>query len=163
MGMTLTARPASAAATLIDPEPRPIAVVLDGTPSAAAALECAVDLARTRDCALTLLVAPRPARRVQVLWALGTAVMMSTTGGQAAGARRILAESRRAVPPDVRVADAIELAGGARRALRQVLSDERHQLVVVGRGVGRYVATLWLPRRLGPLTPVLVVSCGRGR
>ncbi|HEY4095420.1 MAG TPA: universal stress protein [Baekduia sp.] len=156
MALTLGRRPPAATAAP-NAGPRPIAVVLDGSPSSEAALECAVDLARSRCCALTLMVMPawQPAH---VVWCTGAAVVVSTPAAQAAAAARILAQAGRAIPPDLVISEEL-VAGPPRDAIRRRLRDGSHQLLVAGRGgVGRAGRRALRGRGSDGLTPVLVVS-----
>jgi hypothetical protein len=124
--------------------------------SSEAALECSVDLARSRCCGLTLMVMPawQPA---DVIWCTGAAVVVSTPASEAAAAARILALIGRAIPPDLETREEL-VAGSPREAVRRRLRDGSHQLLVAGRGGARHVGRRALRRGVGDLTPVLVVS-----
>jgi hypothetical protein len=159
MRLTLSRRPAAAPA-VHDAGPRPIAVVLDGSPSSEAALECSVDLARSRCCALTLMVMPAW-QPMDVVWCTGAAVVVSTPAAQAAAAARILALVGRAIPPGLVVYEEL-VAGSPRNAVRRRLRDGSHQLLVAGRAGASHAGRRTLRRGARDLTPILVVSAGRG-
>lgn len=157
MPLTVARRPLAVTAAP-DAGPRPIAVVLDGSPSGEAALECAVDLARSRCCALTLMVVVPARQPAHVIWCTGAAAVVSTPAAQAAAAARILAEAGRAIPPDLVTGEEL-VVGSPRVAVRRRLRDGSHQLLVAGRGGAGRIGRRALRRRgSGDLTPVLVVS-----
>ncbi|HMJ34512.1 MAG TPA: universal stress protein [Baekduia sp.] len=165
-GSVLSASDVAEAPLAFDPfVPRRILVVLDGSRSSWAALECGVDLARSRGCSLTLMVVPAPAKRLLVLWASGTAVAVVTRvegdHDTSAHARQMIARARGSVPAGLDVAIRV-VRGDASGAIWNDLVLGSHQLAIVGRTVGRRLARRRLRRALlrttAELTPVLVLS-----
>jgi nucleotide-binding universal stress UspA family protein len=157
----LVHRPSEAPLSFDPFVPRRILVALDDSRSSWAALECGVDLARSRGCSLTLMVSPPPVKRLLVLWGSGTSITVLAAVESDRDTRRMIARARGHVPAGLDVAILVA-RGDASRAIRKELVLGSHQLAVVGCTVGRRLARRRLRRALlrttPELTPVLVLS-----
>jgi nucleotide-binding universal stress UspA family protein len=115
--------------------PRSILVAVDGSRSAEAALEKAIELARRHGARLTLIAVAAPLRcRI----AVPPYVVPFVADDELAGdARRIVELAEAGVPADVRVSTVVRCGPAAREILARA-AIAGHDLVVVGsRGRGR--------------------------
>jgi nucleotide-binding universal stress UspA family protein len=113
---------------------RSILVAVDGSPSAGAALEEAVDLARRYGARLTLISVAAPFR-----WRFASPyhVPLPDEDGLELQARAVLERAEALVPDDVPVSTVVRRGAPAKAILERVEAGE-HDLVVMGsRGRGR--------------------------
>lgn len=141
---------------------RNILVAIDGSPSAATALEEAIDLARKDGARLVLISVAAPLR-----WRLAAPpyVPYPSDDDLERGAWDVVKRAEALVPADIPVCSVVRV-GPAAAAIVARAEEGGHDLVVVGsRGLG-FLGSLLLgsvSRAVAARSPVPVLVAGRGR
>lgn len=117
-----------------------VVVAVDGSAHAAAALEQAIDIARTQQASLTLITAWQPFNYAYAGAGMGIAPSMedgqAITAGIKADARLVLDAAAATVPADIAV-DACLLEGHPTEVILEAIHSGAHDLVAIGsRGRG---------------------------